>query len=443
MELTNEMERDLPEPVVTFKECYFIFPRNESGQCVSTSTPYIESGLEKIWTTDVIQRVSTLIFIMVIAIVGNVFIVILLTCSRYKARKSRVNLFIMNLAIGDLLICFITMTTEILFVVFGEWKLGAVACKLLTYLEIVTLASATFILTSMSIDRYLSLCHPVRFNSSVLAIVRAKQYISVSWVLAFIFASPQLLIFVQTVEKWLPDGRIKYSCSSSGYNAEWQRKLYFTFMTSYILVIPAFIISYCYIKVASCIWKKGRELANAENSGISNPSRIYTVISKAKIKTLKMTFVIIVTFITCWTPYFVSTLIQIYSNNTYEIPAPVIVFAETIALFQSALNPIIYGCFNFSIKKEMSKMFFTRKYTDKRCQAIQVGACGTLLLTRKLINKHIVKHEDVPNNRNHNECSPDKISGNKRSVDFTLKVRFRTKHSGSEDDNENRGLMTI
>jgi hypothetical protein len=62
----------------------------------------------------------------------------------------------------------------------------------------------------------------------------------------------------------------------------------------------------------------------------------------------------------------------------------------------------------------MSKMFFTRKYTDKRCQAIQVGACGTLLLTGKLINKHIVKHEDVPNNRNHNECSPDKISGNKQ-----------------------------
>jgi hypothetical protein len=28
-------------------------------------------------------------------------------------------------------------------------------------------------------------------------------------------------------------------------------------------------------------------------------------------------------------------------------------------------------------------------------------------------------------------------------VDFILKVRFRTKHSGSEDDNENRGLMTI
>ncbi len=46
------------------------------------------------------------------------------------------------------------MTTEILFVAFGEWILGALACKLIVYGQIVTLASATFLLTGMAIDRY-------------------------------------------------------------------------------------------------------------------------------------------------------------------------------------------------------------------------------------------------------------------------------------------------
>ncbi len=45
------------------------------------------------------------------------------------------------------------MTTEILFVAFGEWVLGAAACKLIVYGQIVTLASATFLLTGMAIDR--------------------------------------------------------------------------------------------------------------------------------------------------------------------------------------------------------------------------------------------------------------------------------------------------
>ncbi len=50
-------------------------------------------------------------------------------------------------------VCLFTMTTEILFVAFGEWILGALACKLIVYGQIVTLASATFLLTGMAIDR--------------------------------------------------------------------------------------------------------------------------------------------------------------------------------------------------------------------------------------------------------------------------------------------------
>ena len=108
---------------------------------------------DDIWTPDVIQRVASLAFIMTLTLVGNTVIIVVLTCSRYRKRNSRVNIFIINLAVGDLAVCACTMTTEILFVAFGQWVLGPVACKMLTYLQIVTLASTTFILTSMSFDR--------------------------------------------------------------------------------------------------------------------------------------------------------------------------------------------------------------------------------------------------------------------------------------------------
>jgi len=32
-----------------------------------------------------------------------------------------VSVFLLNLAVGDLMVCFVTMTTEILFVAFGQW----------------------------------------------------------------------------------------------------------------------------------------------------------------------------------------------------------------------------------------------------------------------------------------------------------------------------------
>jgi len=104
---------------------------------------------------------------------------------------------------------------------------------------------------------------------------RVWRKILFSWLLALIFAIPQLLIFVQTQDRRSLAGStqdiivhqsinvsvsfhdvyrakctflaipyckmqdiIVYGCKSAGYTSEWQRKVYFTFMTSYILIIP-------------------------------------------------------------------------------------------------------------------------------------------------------------------------------------------------------------
>lgn len=91
--------------------------------------------------------------IMICTIVGNLTLIFALTCKRSR-RIKRVNVFLINLAIGDLAVAFFTNTTEIFFLAFGDWALGPAACKISVYTQIVTLASATFLLTAMSIDRY-------------------------------------------------------------------------------------------------------------------------------------------------------------------------------------------------------------------------------------------------------------------------------------------------
>ena len=277
-----------------------------------------DTDTHMVWTADVIQRVATLACIMVLSIFGNSIIISVLSCSGYR-KRSRVNMFIINLAIGDLAVCVVTMTTEILFVVFGEWVLGAFGCKLLTYVQIVTLASTTFILTSMAFDRYEAICSPLRFRSSVK---RAKKMVMLSWLLAFVFAVPQLLIFVQTVEQVLPDGRIRYGCRSQGYTANWQRKFYISFMTFYILVLPAIFISYCYINVALVVSRQDKLLLKEighDGSLRKSFSRTRTKsMLKAKVKTIKMTLAIIILFITCWSPYF-----HYYANKSlHRLPIP-------------------------------------------------------------------------------------------------------------------------
>jgi len=69
-----------------------------------------------------------------------------------------------------------------------------------------------------------------------------------------------------------------------------------------------------------------------------------------------MTLSIICAFIGCWTPYFVVHLIHIWSEYSFVIADYVYAFAETLALLNSAINPILYGCFNVQLKRSLAEM---------------------------------------------------------------------------------------
>lgn len=414
----------------------------------------LEEGSVEIWTPDVIQRVASIVVIMVLTLVGNIVIIIVLTCSKYRQRNSRVNIFIINLAVGDLTVCVVTMTTEILFVAFGEWVLGAAACKILTYVQVVTLASTTFILTSMGFDRYMAICRPLQFRSSH---TRARRMIIISWALAFLFAAPQLLIFVQTVDEVLPNGEIRYGCRSQGYTAMWQRKVYFLFMTMYILVVPAILLSYCYVYVVIVVWRQGKLINSSSTTNSLRKSIVNTsAIPRAKIKTVKMTFCIIVSFIACWTPYFVTTLIRIYSNYTYKFTPSVMAFAETSTLLQSALNPLIYGFFNIQIKRGLMEVFCPGRINGREPAETYNHASDCLTFTGdfKCSNRGMLKLRDPISSSSsgsyeRGRSSHGCIIAETNTNGFKLRVRFLSKEklyvhdrvsysrcSSKENDNE-------
>ncbi|CAH1265088.1 AVPR1B [Branchiostoma lanceolatum] len=299
-----------------------------------------------IWTSSVIQRVTTIAVIMFMALVGNGFIITVLTTSSTKQRFSRVNIFILNLAIGDLCVCAVTMTAEIMFVAFDQWVLGAVMCKIVVYGQVVTLASTTFILTAMTIDRHQAITKPLHFQSES----SARRMVSLSWFLAFMVAIPQLLIFVEE-ERQSATGAVKHVCVSQGYTAEWQRKAYVSWLAFYVLVAPTIIISSCYIRIVWTLWHTESTCPSGQN--YSSRSRTDSI-SRAKIKTIKMTICIVFGFVTCWTPYFVVTLHDVYTGKS--LPDVAYVIAETMALFNSAFNPIIYGLFSVKTKRSLKEV---------------------------------------------------------------------------------------
>ena len=90
---------------------------------------------------------------MCLTLIGNSYVVFELFCRR-RRHLTRLHCFILHLALGDLTICLCTMTSELLLLIYDqEWILGNFACKLILYIQVVTLASTTFINMAMTYDR--------------------------------------------------------------------------------------------------------------------------------------------------------------------------------------------------------------------------------------------------------------------------------------------------
>ncbi|CAF0764540.1 unnamed protein product [Adineta ricciae] len=293
--------------------------------------------LHQQWSIDKFLRIFILSVIICLTVIGNLYIVLLLS---FRRRRTRLHLFILNLAFGDLAICCCTMTSELFLLIYDqEWILGNIACKLTLYIQVVTIASTTFINVAMTYDRYEAICCPLRILATFGRIYRT---ILLCWIASFIIAIPQLFIFEQSLSLTSPT---KYRCASTGYTAEWQRRVYFAIFALYVLILPVICMTYWYIRIirtvnaSSKVWTKSLRAQSPPTTYILSPS-------SKKVRTVKLALTIIIAFVVCWTPYMVLTLIEIYSNGRFRIPSWCDGVLQTICLVQSSFNPFIYLGFN-------------------------------------------------------------------------------------------------
>ncbi|GAV00691.1 hypothetical protein RvY_11504 [Ramazzottius varieornatus] len=301
-------------------------------------------------SNEVLQQIAIMSFFMTVALLGNT-VVLAYLCKTHGGKRP-VTIFVMSLAITDICIALFSMSTEILWEAFGEWIFGNFTCKLSTYVQCLLFASTAFILMSMSFDRYEAICKPMAFTRTLS---RSRRMVLLSWMLAAIVAIPQIFIFLQVTVGEHEDGTPKYACKSKGYTAEWQRKLYVTWLASYVFVIPLCFVAYCYIRIAMVIWRTTNQPSLGRSKNIRRPNGAITVdgsVEKAKTRTVQITICILSCYIFCWTPYFSVTLLNVWTNYRYKdyIPPAVRMMAQCLAWFSSCVNPFIYAIFNMPVK---------------------------------------------------------------------------------------------
>ncbi|XP_056010111.1 cardioacceleratory peptide receptor-like [Ostrea edulis] len=307
-------------------------------------------------------------------VVGNGVVLTLIL--RKRGPKTRMDILFANTACADLSVAFFLVLSDLFWHQSGHWYAGTEACKIVRYFAIVATYSSNYAIVVLSLDRCHSVARPMQSFSRGLE--SCKAYIGIAWGLSLLISIKILILFRVHYDK---DGYPQ--CQSIAMDqTQWQ--IYFTLSAIAMFLIPAIIITICYIIIVTIVWKNSVfRLPNTDATTTltmtnlnANPTVLSgrQTISRAKIKSLKMTFGVVIAFILSWSPYFIFNFLVVYGyiviadQQMYQVS----VMFQILAPINSAVNPVIFLVFN---GKKYCQMCKKADYTQDANFPIKSTAC--------------------------------------------------------------------
>nr|XP_055068649.1 oxytocin receptor [Misgurnus anguillicaudatus] len=287
-------------------------------------------------------EVTVLALVLFLALAGNLCVLVAIHTAKHS--QSRMYYFMKHLSIADLVVAVFQVLPQLIWDITFRFYGPDILCRLVKYLQTVGMFASTYMLVLMSIDRCMAICQPLRS----LHKRQDRCYVILSWALSLLLSIPQVYIFSL---REVGDG--VYDCWGD-FVQPWGAKAYITWISLTIYIIPVTILSFCYGLISFKIWQNFKRKTKRDQCITLTPSaskshaiaRVSSVklISKAKITTVKMTFVIVLAYIVCWTPFF---SVQMWSAWDPEAPREAMPFiiSMLLASLNSCCNPWIYMFF--------------------------------------------------------------------------------------------------
>ncbi|XP_041047988.1 C3a anaphylatoxin chemotactic receptor-like [Carcharodon carcharias] len=258
-------------------------------------------------------------------VLGNALVIWIILFAM-RTQRSPTVVLILNLAITDVLVL-ITLPVWIYDLVHG-WVFGDSLCKILSCVISCNMYASIFLITAMSVERFMAIIYPFATQRWRRSKVFVKLVLAI-WILAFLFTVPVLIY--QAVDN--DDDTGQHQCLYGKFDTDQQKILCTVLQIVVGFLIPFSVLSICYF----CIGRKVKQLS------FNTPNRAGAVISS-----------VLIVFFICWAPHHVLNLISIIalmsktsdqtlSDTLTDIYNRGIYIAGTLAFINSCINPVLYA----------------------------------------------------------------------------------------------------
>ncbi|EGT29983.1 hypothetical protein CAEBREN_31664 [Caenorhabditis brenneri] len=333
------------------------------------------------------------LFLFFLGLFGNVTL-IYVTCNN-KALLSVQNIFILNLAASDCMMCILSLPITPITNVYKNWYFGNLLCHLIPCIQGISIFVCTFSLGAIALDRYILVVRP---HTTPLSQRGALITTILLWILSFVVTLPYA--FNMQMIEYTEENICGYFCTEKWESAK-ERRAYTMVVMLAQFVVPFAVMAFCYANIFSVLSKRAQtkirkmvERTSALESSCAFPShgleqyenelnefldkqekeKQRVVLQNRRTTSILVTMV--VWFGITWLPHNVISLIieyddsqqffRLYGRDDYDISYLLNLFTHSIAMSNNVVNPVLYAWLNPTFRQLVIKTYFgDRRKSDR------------------------------------------------------------------------------
>ena len=200
-----------------------------------------------------------------------------------------------------------------------------------------------------AVNRYFRVVRSRASYQRIFSMKKTKITIAILWVMALFAPLPYV---VAGHEFFFHTGKV--FCA---HNAESLYEGYGAYLVLVYVAIPLIIILTCYTRVFIAVRKHNLNFRpRIRSSCKSGKNSSNSCLSVAEVNVTYILLVVVIGFLTCWTPVLVIDMID-FINGDWKLKRQVYVSYTCLGFASTSLNPIIYGVMNRTFRSEYLKIF--------------------------------------------------------------------------------------
>lgn len=322
----------------------------------STFCPSIDDFRDRVYST-------SYSVITVLGLVGNGLALVLLL-HRSGRQSSPFLVYMVNLAVSDLL-CVSTLPLRVHYYVSkGDWKQGDFLCRVSSYALYVNLYCSIYFMAAMSVTRFLAIVFPVR-NLRLVTVRRARIVCAAIWVSICLASSP-FLLSGQNFDA----ATNKTKC----FEPPRGQKLETLVMLNYISLVIGFGVPFAVILLCNTamVWTllTRRTLSGKQQQQQQRRQRGG---GSSGVRAIRMIIIVLVTFLVSFMPYHVQRTVHLSTLRAAGTTCAdnvamqkLVVVTLCLAASNSCFDPMLYFFSGESFRRRLTMLRSSSRSSSMR-----------------------------------------------------------------------------